>query len=124
MAISGIVKVVSSGFRSDAVSTYVLGGNEIGGWFFVLVGIAEIGIAVWLLYPPFRDAGGVALMLVMLGALLFNLALVRNVLPDGIDDPSSFWPVNIVLALVGLIIAFMWPRVAPEAVEGTAVYTR
>lgn len=124
MFLSGIAKLVGSGFRDDMVSTFAIGGNEIGGWFFILVGIAEIGIALWLLYPPFRDAGGAALLIVMIGALVFNLALVRDVLPEGIDDPSGFWPVNIILGLVGLAIAVMWPRLAPEAVAGTVTLTK
>lgn len=123
MFISGVMKIVSSSFRGDMVANYAIGGNEIGGWFYVLVGIAEIGIAVWLIYPPFRDAGGVALFIVMLGAMIFNLGLAKDILPAGADDPASFVPINVVLGLVGAAIAFMWPRADPEAVAGTAVYT-
>lgn len=113
MAISGIAKIVSSSMRSDSVDVYAIGGNEFPGWFFLLVGIAEVAIAVWLLYPPFRDSGGVALFMVMVGALIFNLFLVKDVLPEGATDPTNFWIVNVVIALVGAAIAYMWPRVAP-----------
>lgn len=114
MALAGISKLVSSGMRSDSVSTYEIGGNEFPGWFFVLVGLAEILIAIWLIYPPFRDAGGVSLFIVMIGALIFNLALVKDVLPSGIDDPSGFAVLNIVIALIGAAVAYLWPRVEPE----------
>lgn len=113
MAASGIFKIVGSAARNDMTNTYEIGGNAFPGWFFVLVGIAEVAIAIWLLYPPFRDSGGVALLMVMLGALIFNLFLVRDVLDPDLTDPSSFWIVNIVIGLIGAFIAYMWPRVDP-----------
>lgn len=113
MAVSGIFKLVSASARNDMADVYEIGGNEFPIWFFVLVGVAEVITAIWLLYGPFRDSGGVALFMIMLGAFIFNVFLVKDVVPDGLQDPSSFWIVNVVLGLVGAAIAFLWPRVAP-----------
>jgi len=108
MLISGVMKIVNSGFRSDMNSLYEIGGSEFGTWFFLLVGLFEILIAVLLFLPRFRTLGGIDLFIVMVGALIFNAFFVKDVIPAGLDDPTGFIAVNVVLALLGLAIAYLW----------------
>jgi len=108
MLITGVMKVVSSGFRSDMNSLYEIGGSSFGTWFYLLVGLFEILIAVLLFLPRFRTLGGIDLFIVMVGAIIFNAFFVRDVIPDGLDDPTGFIAVNVVLALLGAAIAMLW----------------
>lgn len=110
MLASGIMKLVNSGFRSDMDAVYEIGGNQFGTWFFLLVGLFEVLIAVLLFIPRFRTLGAIDLIIVMVGAAVFNLAFVKDIIPAGLDDPSNFVIVNIILALVGAAIAFLWRR--------------
>jgi len=48
MLASGVIKLVNSGFRSDMNSLYEIGGSSFGTWFYLLVGLFEILIAVLL----------------------------------------------------------------------------
>lgn len=109
MLLSGVMKIVNSGFRSDMNSVYEIGGSEFGTWFYLLVGLFEILIAVLLFLPRFRTLGGIDLFIVMVGAIIFNVFFIKDVIPEGIDDPGGFIiAINAVLALLGLAIALLW----------------
>ena len=106
MTASGLVKILNTEFRTDMTNTYEIS----GGWFYVLVGLFELAIALLLVMKDSRVLGGIALAGLMAGALIFNLFLVVDVLPEGVQDPTNFWPVNIALALLGAAIAEFWPK--------------
>lgn len=76
---------------------------NIPGWFLVVVSIFELTLVLDLLMPRFRILGGVGAALTMAGAVLFNL------LGDTVDgtDPRTAIPINVVLALIGLAVAWL-----------------
>jgi hypothetical protein len=43
----------------------------------------------------------------MVGALNLNLGFAKDVLADGVRDQSRAWPANLILAVLGLAVAFL-----------------
>lgn len=127
MLASGVMKLIDADARDEMNSLYEAGGSEFGIWFFVLVGIFEVAIAALLLIPRTRVLGGFDLFVVMVGAFIFNLFLVNDVLPDDVTNPRTFVPVNVVIALLGVAIMYLTRRqrkerrAAPEVTSEPAV---
>lgn len=98
LLVSALARIVSSDARGDMSDAL-----NVPGWFLILVSLWEIVIAIDLFLPRFRILGGVGAAVTMIGAALFNL------FGDTVNDtnPRQFIPVNIVLALAGLGVAWL-----------------
>jgi len=107
MTFAGLMKVFNTEFRGDMAENYELFGSQPPGWFFVLVGLAELAIAALIIYRPTRLLGAAALTTFMVGALMLNLGFAKDVLAEGVSDQSNAWPANLVLAILGLLIGFV-----------------
>ncbi len=76
---------------------------NVPSWFMVVVSILELAIAVDLLWPRFRILGGIGFFGTMIGAAVMNFFGTTI----GDTNPRTFIPVNIVLALLGLVTAWL-----------------
>lgn len=106
MTFAGLMKIFNTEFRGDMAENYEVFGAELPARFFVLVGLAELVIAVLIVYRPTRILGAAALTTFMVGALILNLGFAKDVLAEGVSDQSNAWPANLVLAALGASIGF------------------
>lgn len=120
MAASGLIKVLSSGFREEQNELYQLADNALTPTFYLAVGVLELVIAFLLVIPRTRTWGGLGLLLVMVGAAGFNTTLAVDV-AQGETDPASFVPVNVVLGALGAVIAGGWSLVRRKDRKSAAV---
>lgn len=97
-ALAAIVRLASSSQRAEQAEVL-----NVPGWFMILVSLLELGIAIDLLWPRFRILGGVGYFVTMIGAAIMNF--FANTVND--VNPRTFIPVNIVLALLGLFVAWL-----------------
>jgi uncharacterized membrane protein YphA (DoxX/SURF4 family) len=95
---AGVSRIISSETRSDLSDSI-----GVPGWFLILVSLLEILLAIDLFWPRFRILGGIGSAVVMVGALIFNL-FGEEV---GSANPQAGIPANIVLAIVGLAVAWL-----------------
>lgn len=95
---ASLLRVFSSDFRSDMADSL-----SVPGWFLILVSILELGLVVALVLPRFRILGGLGSFVTMVGAAIFN-AFGEKV---GDVDPAAGLPSTIVLALIGLVVAWL-----------------
>jgi len=96
--LAAIVRLASGTQRAEQAEIL-----NVPGWFMVLVSVWELAIAADLLWPRFRILGGVGFFVTM------AVAAVMNVFATTVGDtnPRTFIPVNIVLALLGLLVAWL-----------------
>ncbi|MGI9596890.1 MAG: DoxX family protein [Acidimicrobiales bacterium] len=97
-AAAAVNKIVSSESRD-------LLADQLGvpGWFLVAVGLAELLLVVDLILPRFRILGGIGVFVFMIGAAIFGG--FGETVDD--NDPQLAIPLNIVLALLGLTLAWL-----------------
>lgn len=106
----GIRKLVDDSWREELTTTYQLGEQNFGGWFFVMVGLIEIAMAGLILWPRTRVPAGLAMAGFFAGALMFNLILRvdQDVLPADRPTLSTLIPLDISHLLIGLAVALLW----------------
>ena len=106
----GIRKLADAGWRNELTTTYQLGDQNFGGWFFVLVGLIELVMAGLILWPKTRVPAGLAMAGFFVGALVFNLGLRvdQDLLPTDQPTLSTLIPLDIAHLLIGLAVAWLW----------------
>lgn len=97
-ALAAIARLVSSTQRAEQAEIL-----NVPGWFMILVSGLELAIAADLLWPRFRILGGVGYFITMVGAAIMNFFATTV----GDTNPRTFIPLNIVLALLGLLVAWL-----------------
>lgn len=95
---AGASRIANSDIRADLSDQL-----NVPSWFLILVSLLEIALGIYLIWPRFRILGGIGATIVMIGAAIFN------VFGDTVDDvnPRTAIPLNLVLAVVGLIVAWL-----------------
>ncbi len=106
----GIRKLADGAWREELNTTYRLGDQGFGEWFFVLVGVLEISMAALILWPKTRVPAGLAMASFFVGALVFNLGLRvdQDLLPEGRPTLGTLIPLDISHLLIGLAVALLW----------------
>lgn len=95
---AALLRVFDGDFRSDMADSL-----SVPGWFLILVSILEVGLVIALVLPRLRILGGLGSFVTMVGATIFN-AFGEKV---GDVDPAAGLPTTIVLALIGLVVAWL-----------------
>ena len=106
----GTRKLVDAAWREELTTTYQLGGQNFGEWFFVMVGLIEVAMAGLIVWPKTRVPAGLAMAGFFVGALVFNLGLRvdQNLLPADRPTLSTLIPLDISHLLIGLAVALLW----------------
>lgn len=106
----GTRKLADATWRQELTTTYQLGDQNFGGWFFVMVGLLEVGMAGLILWPKTRIPAGLAMAGFFVGALVFNLGLRvdQDLLPADRPTLSTLIPLDISHLLMGLAVALLW----------------
>lgn len=106
----GTRKLADAAWRDELTTTYQLGDQNFGGWFFVLVGLLEVAMAGLILWPKTRVPAGLAMAGFFIGALVFNLGLRvdQDLLPADRSTLGTLIPLDISHLLIGLAVAFLW----------------
>ncbi len=106
----GTRKLVDATWREELTTTYQLGDQSFGGWFFVLVGLLELAMAGLILWPKTRVPAGLAMAGFFVGALVFNLGfrVDQDLLPADRPTLSTLIPLDISHLLIGLAVAWLW----------------
>jgi hypothetical protein len=103
-------KLADADWREELTSTYQLGDQSFGGWFFVMVGLLELAMAGLILWPKTRIPAGLAMAGFFVGALVFNLFLRvdQDMLPADRPTLSTLIPLDTSHLLIGLAVAWLW----------------
>ncbi len=103
-------KLADASWREELTTTYQLGDQNFGAWFFVMVGLLEVALAGLILWPKTRVPAGLAMAGFFVGALVFNLGLRvdQDLLPADRPTLSTLIPLDISHLLIGLAVAFLW----------------
>ncbi len=106
----GFRKLADASWREELTTTYLLGDQSFGGWFFVLVGLLEIAMAALILWPKTRIPAGLAMAGFFVGALVFNLGfrVDQDLLPADRPTLGTLIPLDISHLLIGLAVAGLW----------------
>ncbi len=98
MLMSALNKIVSSEFRSTLSETIGVSGS-----FLIVVAVFEIVLAAMFMTPRLQLFAGLGLVWVMIGAAFYHWTGVEV---DG-QNPRAPIPVNVVLGLLGLFVAWL-----------------
>ncbi len=103
-------KLTDAAWREELSTTYQLGGQGFGEWFFVLVGLLEAVMAGLVLWPKTRIPAGLAMAGFFVGALVFNLGLRvdQDLLPADRPGLGTLIPLDVSHLVLGLAIAWLW----------------
>ena len=106
----GVRKLADAVWRDELTTTYQLGDQNFGGWFFVLVGLIEVVMAGLILWTKTRVPAGLAMAGFFVGALVFNLGLRvdQDLLPADQPTLSTLIPLDISHLLIGVAVAWLW----------------
>ncbi len=103
-------KLAEADWRDELTTTYQLGDQNFGTWFFVAVGLIELALAAFILWPTTRVPAGLAMAGFFVGALVFNLFLRvdQDLLPADRPTLGTLIPLDISHLLIGLAVAWLW----------------
>ena len=106
----GARKLVDGTWREQLTTTYQLGDQNFGGWFFVMVGLIELVMAGLILWPKTRVPAGLTMAGFFVGALVFNLGLrvEQDLLPADRPTLGALIPLDISHLVIGLAVAWLW----------------
>lgn len=112
----GIRKVFNGSWREELGATYQLGGRDFGPEFFLVIGLVELTMIVFILWPKTRVPAGLAMAGFFVGALIFNLGLRidSDLIPDDQATLSTLIPLDISHLLLGLAIAALWQQMVSQ----------
>lgn len=105
-------KLLDGSWRDQLGASYQLGDRDIGGNFFILVGLLELVLAVAILWPKTRVPAAFAMVGFFVGVLFFNLVLRldQELLPSDQLNLSTLIPFDMVHLLLGLAVALLSQR--------------